>query len=274
MDYRVVIEEDNVSPNIVIYGHNQEDGTMFGDMKFYKNDIEHYNANPFVQFNTLYDVGEYVIYGYFITNSLEAQDSNGEVYRYHDQINNLDDPDTFEWYMREIKKRNQIISPVDVEVGDRLLTLSTCSNEFTNSRFIIFARKLREDETHDSFDFTKTRYNYAAQGVDWDAIIASGNEQMGIYTEDEYNYSIGDTEPPVTTTAVTTTPITEDEDVIIVTTAVMEEIPPEDIITDDPDESDEPVVPQAPDQTASEAVTTVPPETEETTVQHVIITRN
>ncbi|MDR0946463.1 MAG: class B sortase [Ruminococcus sp.] len=269
MDWRVVIEEETVSPNIVIYGHNQEDGTMFGDMKLYKHDIEHYNANPFVQFNTLYDVGEYVIYGYFITNALEAQDSNGEVFRYHDQINNLDSADTFAWYMDEIGKRNQIISPVDVEFGDQLLTLSTCSDEFTNSRFVIFARKLREGETHESFDFTKTRHNYTAQGVDWDAIIASVNEQQGIYVEDEFNYTLGDetTEP-----VVTTTPVTSDDDEIVITPAVTDEIPADDIISVEPDEIN---ITSENTEMPSEEVTTVtttPTETEDT--QHIIITRN
>jgi hypothetical protein len=250
---------------------------MFGDLKLYKNDIEYYNANPFVQFNTLFDVGEYVIYGYFITNALEAQDTNGEVFRYHDQINNLDNPDTFAWYMEEIKKRNQIISPVDVEFGDQLLTLSTCSDEFTNSRFVIFARKLREGETHESFDFTKTRHNYAAQGVDWDAIVASVNIAQGIEFEDEYNYTIGDTEtlPVTAVTPVTTAPPVLDGD-IIVTPSATEEIPPDDVIIDEPDEStnepdetDEPIeTPELPEA----AVTTAPAETEES--QHVIITRN
>ncbi len=33
MDYRCTVSEDYVSPNLVLYGHNQEDGTMFGNLK-------------------------------------------------------------------------------------------------------------------------------------------------------------------------------------------------------------------------------------------------
>jgi sortase B len=173
MDYRVVMTEDYISPNVVIYGHNQEDGTMFGNLKRYKNNVDFYMENPFIQFNTLYDVGDYVVYGFFVTNALESQDSEGEVFRYHDYMESLKREPTFYWYLNEVYERNQIISPVDVKYGDKLLTLSTCSNEFTDSRFVVFARKLRPDETRESFDFSGTIYNINAEGIDWDAIMGT-----------------------------------------------------------------------------------------------------
>ncbi|MDR0903435.1 MAG: class B sortase [Ruminococcus sp.] len=173
MDYRVVMREDYISPNVVIYGHNQEDGTMFGNLKHYKNNIEFYTKNPFIRFNTLYDIGDYVIYAFFVTNALESQDSEGEVFRYHDFIESLKIEDTFNWYLEEVYKRNQIVSPVDVKFGDKLLTLSTCSNEFTESRFVVFARKLRPNEKKEDFDFTGTIYNTNARGIDWDAIVGT-----------------------------------------------------------------------------------------------------
>ncbi|MDR0974838.1 MAG: sortase [Ruminococcus sp.] len=178
MDYRVVMTEDYISPNVVIYGHNQEDGTMFGNLKRYKNNIDFYSENAFIQFNTLYDVGDYVVYGFFVTNALASQDSEGEVFRYHDYIESLKSENTFYWYLDEVYKRNQIVSPVDVKYGDKLLTLSTCSNEFTDSRFVVFARKLRPDETRESFDFTDTIYNVNAQGLDWDAITSNQTEAV------------------------------------------------------------------------------------------------
>lgn len=173
MDYRCRIEEDYVSPNIVLYGHNQEDGTMFGNLKDYKQDLDFYAENPIVTFNTEYGVGKYVIYAYFVTNALARQDSNGEVFHYHDYIETMNDEYTFNWYLKEVYDRTQIITPVDVEYGDQLLCLSTCSNEFSNSRFVVFARKLREDESADDFDFTEAYINYNAKGVDWEAIMSA-----------------------------------------------------------------------------------------------------
>lgn len=108
----------------------------------------------------------------FVTNALEKQDSEGVVFHYHDYIEALSDESTFDWYMNEVQSRNQIISPVDVEFGDKLLVLSTCSNEFSNSRFVVFARKLRADESLSDYDFTETRFNPNARGVDWTAIMS------------------------------------------------------------------------------------------------------
>lgn len=197
MDYRCRVEEDYQSPNIVLYGHNQEDGTMFGNLKYYKQDVDFYAENPVITFNTEYGVGKYVIYAYFVTNALARQDSNGEVFHYHDYIETMNDEYTFNWYLKEVYDRTQIITPVDVEYGDKLLCLSTCSNEFSNSRFVVFARKLREDESIDDFDFTKAYINYNAQGVDWDAIMSAET------TTEEETEETEETSKKVTGSAIT-----------------------------------------------------------------------
>jgi sortase B len=180
MDYRTVIEQGNVSPNIVIYGHNQKDGTMFGNLKRYNADETFYAKNPFIRFNTVYDINDYVIFAYFVTNALPEQDSEGEVFRYHDYNEQLRDRDTFYTYLDEVYKRSHIISPVDVRYGDELLTLSTCSTEFRDSRFVVMARKLRPGETEQSFDFSQTKPNVNRQGIDWDAIRAMGKDSETI----------------------------------------------------------------------------------------------
>ena len=172
MDYRCRLEQDYVSPNIVLYGHNQEDGTMFGNLKLFKQDVEFYKANPTVTFNTEYGIGTYLIYGYFVTEALDSQSSTGKIFHYQDYIETLNDETTFNWYMSEINKRNQIVSPVDVVYGDKLLCLSTCSNEFSNSRFVVLARKLRDGEKVSDYDFSTATLNYHAQGVDWNGILS------------------------------------------------------------------------------------------------------
>lgn len=188
MDYRCTFTDDYISPNIVFYGHNQEDGTMFGNLKRYKQDVEFYGENPIVRFSTAERTYEYVIYGFFVTNALEKQDSNGEVFHYQDYIETLNDENTFNWYLDMVNERNQIVPPVDVEFGDRLLCLSTCSNEFSNSRFVIFARMLRDDESAEDYDFSRTYLNPYARGVDWEAIMSgetSANDEELLDSDDE-----------------------------------------------------------------------------------------
>lgn len=188
MDYRCTFTDDYISPNIVFYGHNQEDGTMFGNLKDYKQNVKFYEENPVVRFSTENKTYQYLIYGFFVTNALANQDSNGFVFHYQDYIEALDDEYTFNWYREMVLERNQIISPVDVEYGDRLLCLSTCSNEFSDSRFVIFARMLREDEELTDFDFSETYLNPNAKGVDWEAIMSgetSATEEEVLDEDDE-----------------------------------------------------------------------------------------
>lgn len=183
LDSRCTVTEEYTSPNLVIYGHNQEDGTMFGRLKYYKNNIDFYSKHPVIRFNPEFENGEYLIYAFFVTNALANQDSNGEVFHYHDYIETMNDEYTFNWYQREVQSRNQIISPVDVKFGDKLLCLSTCSNEFTESRFVVFARKLRDGESASDYDFSETRENPSARGVDWKAIL-SGETSDAYDTEE------------------------------------------------------------------------------------------
>jgi sortase B len=188
MDWRTVIEPGNVSPNIVLYGHNQKDGTMFGNLKKYRLEDGFYQKNPFIRFNTKYNVGDYVIFAYFVTNALPEQDSDGEVFRYHDYNEQLRDEETFYTYLDEVYKRSYIIPPLDVRYGDELLTLSTCSTEFRDSRFVVFARKLRNGETEETFDFSLTKQNLTRQGIDWEAIKLLGGAGKETEIPEEYIY--------------------------------------------------------------------------------------
>ena len=76
MDYRCTVTPEYTSPNLVIYGHNQEDGTMFGRLKNYKLDytkepvsIDFYKNNPVIKFNPEFESSEYLIYAFFVTNA-------------------------------------------------------------------------------------------------------------------------------------------------------------------------------------------------------------
>lgn len=162
-DHRCVLGEDVQSDNIVLYGHNQHDGTMLGDLHNYKGNVWYYREHPTVNFNTNYASGTYKIFAYFVTNASPLGDE--PVFNYHDYIN-LSDESAFNWYLGEIMKRNQIITNVDVKYGDKLLTLSTCSTEFADSRFVVFARKLREGESL-SISMTGVQLNEGAVRPDW-----------------------------------------------------------------------------------------------------------
>lgn len=171
LDYRAEISADRQSDMLVLYGHNQRDGTMFGNLKHYKRDVDFYKRNPFLTFETEYGSQKYVIFGFFVTNTLAKHDSNGEVFHYHDYPE-LYSEEVYTWYMEQVAKRNEIISPIDVTYGDKFLVLSTCSNEYRDSRFVVLARKLRPGESVSEIDVSETRLNYGSSEIDWYAITS------------------------------------------------------------------------------------------------------
>jgi SrtB family sortase len=158
-DFRNEINTEHVSDNIILYGHNNSDGTMFGNMDFYKYNANYWLKNPFVYFDNFYTQDVYVIIASFITN-VEGWQDDGVVFDYQNYINFTDtEPYTFETFKATIDKKNQIITGLDFNETDKYLTLSTCSYEFEPSRHVMIARKLRPGETTANIDTTLFKLN-------------------------------------------------------------------------------------------------------------------
>lgn len=133
------VEEDQ-SENIVIYGHNMANNTMFGSIRRYRQDYDFFEAAPFIELSSNYRDYDYVIAYCCITSGHTYTD-----YGYWD-MEELDDEETFNEYVSLAKGRQLFDTGVDVKYGDKLLTLSTCYANEDNSRFIIIARRLRDGE--------------------------------------------------------------------------------------------------------------------------------
>ena len=130
---------------------------MFGSLRRYRQDLEFYNEAPIVKLSSNYKDYTYVIFGLIITSG-DAVPPNDDVYADpmtwegfpYWNMEDLDDEQHFNYYVDTIKKMNMIDNKIDVEFGDDILTLSTCYSDEDNSRFLIVARRLRDDETEES----------------------------------------------------------------------------------------------------------------------------
>ncbi len=188
------ITADNTSQNLVIYGHEMKDGSMFGTLKRYKN-LNFYKQNPTFTMRTLYDDATYKIFSVFITNASPAQD-NGYVFEYRTPV--FQSQDTFLAFVSQLKERSIINTGVDVIEGDRIVTLSTCTGEFADARLVIVARRIRdgEDSSIDLYNVSvnenprypqayydkkgiKNPYNFASSD------IAAGTPSSDIASSDE-----------------------------------------------------------------------------------------
>lgn len=132
--------------NTVIYGHNMRDGSMFGSIKNYKN-IDTFKKNPLIYVYTENENYVYKIYSVFLTSAVKSDD-NGYVFPYN--FINLSSSDNFVSFMEELKLRSYYNTGVDYQVGDKLITLSTCDRTvMKNGRLVIVGRLVRENEEAD-----------------------------------------------------------------------------------------------------------------------------
>ena len=142
LDYRDL--EGTDSKNIVMHGHHMNDGSMFGNLMNYagmSGNLDFYKEAPVIEFDTPKADGKYKIISVFKTNTLSSQ---GEFFNYlrADFQNDKD----FMNYVYDVRVRSLINCPVDVNEDDELITLSTCSYEFTNFRTVVVARRVRIGE--------------------------------------------------------------------------------------------------------------------------------
>ncbi len=155
LDYRNVIENGEQSDNMVIYGHHMNFDGVFGVLEHY-NDLDFYKEHPTITFDSVYqDMQWKVVAGFYAATT--EQDEGGPVFDYQNYID-LSDRARYDEFVNQITSRSVVDTGVDVRYGDHFLTLSTCTNEFSDGRFVIVARQVRDGEDA-GVDVSAATYN-------------------------------------------------------------------------------------------------------------------
>ena len=125
----------------LLFGHNMKTGAMFGNLYRYDG-IDYYRQHAFVQFDTLFEEGKFVI---FSVGTIDLE-NNG----YNNYV------DVYGLYSTTVSVREEVIAqlqrastldiPIDVQADDQLLLLITC-NGHDNERYVVAARRIRSDES-------------------------------------------------------------------------------------------------------------------------------
>ena len=143
VDYRCVDSVD--SKNVILHGHNMLNGSMFHELVNYSNRFEpkldYYKKHSVITFNTPDGDSKWKIISVFKTSTLYE---HGEFFNYMQAEFNSDAE--FMNFVYNMRIRSMFNIPVSVNENDRILTLSTCSYEFTNFRTVVVARQVRPDE--------------------------------------------------------------------------------------------------------------------------------
>lgn len=148
MDYRSSMD----SKNLILHGHHMQDGRMFANLKSFE-DFDFYQSTPTFTFNTIYEKSKWKIISVFKTNTLEYQ---GEFFNY--LRGDFESDYDFLNFVYQIRLRSLFDCPVDVNEHDTLVTLSTCTYDFQDFRFVVVARKVRDGESAD-VDISKAKKN-------------------------------------------------------------------------------------------------------------------
>ena len=115
--------------NIILYGHNMRNGTMFNNITSYKEEsfFDADNRIKIIMNNTLY---EYEVFSVYVKNVSEVNLAIG-----------FASEDEFINYAYNESEESLYKKDVDFSAEDNLITLVTCSYEFTDARTIVVARR-------------------------------------------------------------------------------------------------------------------------------------
>lgn len=122
---------DGTDKNIVIYGHNRKNGTMFSSLKnILKKEWYNNPENLKIQFIAQNEKASYEVFSVY---QIEKED-------YYIQTN-FNSDEQYSTFIKTLRNRSIKDFNIDVSSEDSILTLSTCAND-NNYRVVLHAKKI------------------------------------------------------------------------------------------------------------------------------------
>jgi len=135
---RGIADVNTPGTNIIIYGHNMRDGSMFGNLDEFESEAfcrEHTR----ITFDTLYEERIYEVMAVFRSQVYGKEQD--QVFQYY-QFYQADTEEQFLYFYENVMKMALYDTGVTAEFGDTFLTLSTCSGHVENGRFVVVAKRV------------------------------------------------------------------------------------------------------------------------------------
>ena len=112
--------------NLIIYGHNMKNGTMFSAVTQYRNK-DYCTEHPVIEFETAEGMKQYTVFAVVYVKN------NDDWYDFHTAA----DETEFNAKIEEIKHRALYDTGITPEYGQQLLTLSTCYGATKSDRIMV-----------------------------------------------------------------------------------------------------------------------------------------
>ncbi len=126
------------SNNLLIYGHNLNNGTMFQELLKYEKE-SFYKEHQIINFITEKEEANYEIISVIKTRVYYKNEKN--VFRYYFFINPKSEKEYNE-FITNAKKESLYETNKTANYGDELITLSTCSYHVKDGRFAVIGKKI------------------------------------------------------------------------------------------------------------------------------------
>lgn len=128
LDYRI---EDMLSdPHLILYGHNMRDGSMFHALMQYKEE-DFFQEHRTFTFDQLYRQDTWEIFAVYVTT----------IDFYYIRTSFRSDEDFLD-FIAQFQARSMYDTGIEITADDQILTLSTCTYEYDDARFVIHARRV------------------------------------------------------------------------------------------------------------------------------------
>ena len=114
----------------ILYGHHMNDGSMFASIVNYKKQ-DYYNAHPNLYLNTPSGNYRLAVFSGFVTYA----DSSVYTFDFANDVEFMD-------YVEKMKGFSDFSSDVTVSATDHIAVLSTCTYEYDDARYVLFAKMI------------------------------------------------------------------------------------------------------------------------------------
>ena len=146
-DERNALEPDDHNNKVlIVYGHNMASGQMFAGLNKLIGNLQNARAAATLTLSTLYEKSEYKVFAVVLSDEEESDRWYYDCRQTYFATNGA-----FMEHVDALRARSLFDYPVDVQSGDQLLVLSTCtaysSAKLHDGRLMVIARKVRSDES-------------------------------------------------------------------------------------------------------------------------------
>lgn len=122
--------------NLIIHGHNNSSGSMFGNLDLYQ--IEDYGReHNLIQLKTIDEVRTYLVMSVFYS---QVYYEDQEVFKYYQYFGGS--REEFNDFVKNIKEMSIYDTGVNAVYGDEFITLSTCTYHVDNGRFVVVGKRI------------------------------------------------------------------------------------------------------------------------------------